>query len=80
MDDLKEMEEQSQRGASLAAKQAYINALEYRVKELEEGLASASKELESVIIPSTFSFTCSGYYFDHPTLVRLRKLIEKEKP
>jgi hypothetical protein len=36
MDDLKEMEEQSQRGASLAAKQAYINALEYRVKELED--------------------------------------------
>lgn len=46
--------------------QATMEECYNRIKELEKGLAGAIRELE-----------CSGYYFDHPSLIRLRKLIEK---
>jgi hypothetical protein len=45
-----------------------VREMRERIKELENGLGSAIGELEY-----------SGYYFDHPSLVKLRKLIEKEK-
>jgi len=60
---LSECESLEARIKELLARQDWYETI---IKELEEGLAYSKNELE-----------CSGLYFTHPTLVKLRKLIEK---